>query len=314
MIPGLSPKKVSVVIAHRGDPLGLWATLCSCEEQFAENGFEHEYAIISNGQREQPHVKEYSHRLEKAKRLRLYHHRDAPMSPPSARQMGANAATGDIICFLDNHCFLGPHFFARAVLDLDKYGYDMLHGAVQYVPYGPYAYHYKLRLDKNFWGYDVLIPQHNYYPYQIAMAGHGAFFVTSDAWKATGGYWDGFVGYAGEESYLDLKFGLMGRKVVLDPKIAHHHYASARDYPRHFSDDYWRNLLMAANIIGGEVWMERVAANALHATRAKSSKTIFDLTVEAYERSRDHAEWMAANRLMPLEELLNQYRQHLVAF
>jgi hypothetical protein len=307
-------KDFSIIIASRGNPVGLWMTIQSCELQIMQSGLTREYIIVSNGVPESGDTHNHMIQLDKAGLLASYSHRPDAMSPPSARQLGSKFAQGKYLCFLDNHCLLMPDFFTRAKADFEAFGYDMLRGSYRYDAFEDNRYHYKIDLKKNFWGTESLFPMSELKPYRIAMAGHGAFLVRATTFKEVGGYWDGFTGYGGEEPYFDFKMALLGKSSWLDPRICHVHYVGERGYPRHYSDDFCRNMLMSANIIGGEQWMNTVYDGLSSSTRAGSSKTnIFDLMMQAHERSAEHANWLASRRLRTFDEQLQQFVTEQVA-
>jgi hypothetical protein len=138
--------------------------------------------------------------------------------------------------------------------------------------------------------------------------------VRKDVWDAVGGYWDGFVGYGGEEPYFDLKCWELGYEVWVDPKIIHYHYAGDRGYRRHYTDEYFINMMAVANIIGGHHWLEKVGYNFLkNYPKSNTGKDMFDLQVEAQQRSQAHADYLASVRKMNLDELLQYFKQNLIA-
>ena len=50
------------------------------------------------------------------------------------------------------------------------------------------------------------------------------------------------AGYGAEETCLDLKMALLDKTNYLDATLGYFHYPGVRGYPRHNSDDYFRNL------------------------------------------------------------------------
>lgn len=298
----------SIVIAHRGNPMGLWMTIQSCEVQFNQLGFTREYIVVSNGNKETEDTRMHIAGLKDAKLLGYYSHTDEAMSPPTARQIGSEHATGKYLAFFDNHCLLMPDYFARAHADFEHFGMDMLHSSHRYDVTTATHYHYRLKLANNFWGSESLIPDREYKPYPIAMAGHGGFLIKTDVYREVGGYWTGFTGYGGEEPYFDLKMALLGKTNFIDPKVVHIHYVGLRGYPRHYTDDFCRNMMMAANIIGGEKWLHKVFQGLQQNTRiGKDPTPLYDLMIQAYDRSRDHAALIASKRIRTLDEQLELF-------
>lgn len=279
------------------------------------------YVLVFNGSAKLTTVEEkLIHFLHKAGRLKRAIIKIAPMSPPSARQLAAQYAEGNILFFFDDHCVVARDYFRRAIADFEHYGeeMDMLHSATIFHPGEMTHFHYHLTLERNFWAKSSAVPEHELKPYRIAVGGHGGFAIRKSTWDEVGGYWDGFNAYGGEEVYLDMKLALLGKKNWLDPKMIHYHYGGARSYPRHYTPDYYRNMMMCANIIGGYDWMMRVYKNFSKSMmlRPNGSKpqTMFDLLIEAYDQSKTHAEYIASIRHRTLDEQLAMFRREQVAF
>jgi hypothetical protein len=312
-------KDVSLVIAHRGPTMGLWMTLESSLMALRDSGLDYEFIVVANGEPEkgedferQAHwLKWNGHKL-----LRI----DEALSPPSARQRGTDIAAGKNLFFLDNHCMVEKNYFTRALETMAAFDVEMVHSTTRFWMGEGSVYEYRMNLERKFWVYKShMTPVHKERPYQIAVAGHGGFAVTRRLWDEVGGYWDGFVGYAGEEPYFDFKVGLMGHKNFIDPQMIHYHWSGVRNYNRHNTDDFFRNLLKAANIIGGEQRMYRVFDAFKTATRVAPPAgsphvPIFDILEQAYYRSRERAAWLRSKELIGFEELLEQFKRNGIRY
>lgn len=310
-------KDFSIIIAHRGPALGLWATVQSCEENLSRSQFNYEYCICVNGQQGTKKfpktdfvdldTKRVIDFIAKSGKLGHVNFLQRSLSPPSARQMATEHANGKYLFFFDNHCILGHQYFDRAIIDFLKYDADMIHSTTKFHAGDMDAYEYKLTLDTNFWAKSQAVSQFDWKPYRVAAGGHGGFAVKADVWREVGGYWTGFNGYGGEELYFDLKMAMLSKTNYLDPKLIHYHYPGRREYSRHYSDDYYRNMMMCANIIGGEEWLYRVAYSFM--TQFPQNNTApYLLMREAYEASKDHASWLKSIRHRTLEEQLALFK------
>jgi hypothetical protein len=122
-------------------------------------------------------------------------------------------------------------------------------------------------------------------------------------------------GYGGEELLFDLKAGLMGREVYLDPKLIHFHYAGDRGYSRHFTDQYYVNMLVSAHVIGGEKWLYKVFSSFVNGghLRLQPERNMYDLLINAYERSAEYATEIKARSRCSLDELLREFKKNQVA-
>jgi hypothetical protein len=307
----------TIIIPHRGNPLGLWATIHSCESDLERTKFNYNYVIVTNGEELPEETRSTLLHLQKAGRLLKHEHSDAPLSPPEAREVGVRIADGKLLFFFDNHCLVSPRYFERAVLDFEKPEIDVLHSTTRFYTGDVTCYHYCLRLDYNFWAAAATMPLSWCKPYQIAAGGHGGFVVRQEAWQDLGGYGPASLlrGYGGEELIFDLKAGLLGKKVFLDPRLIHYHYTGNRGYTRHYTDEYYVNMLVSAHVIGGEKWMYRVLDSFINKghLRIGAKQNMFDLVMAAYERSAEYAQHVAKSARCDLDELLKEYRRNQVA-
>lgn len=312
------PVDISIVIAHRGPEIGLWMTIESCIMDLADSGLTYEFRICANGIEEiSEDLKRIKHYTDKAGYLGEFLHAVEPLSPPAARQVVTEHANGKYLFFFDNHCMPTRGYFRRGVDVMDAYGIDFLHSTTRFFAGEGTNYEYKLSLRRDFWTLEPYRePVNTHQPYRIAVAGHGGFAVRTSAWKEAGGYWEGFEGYGGEETYTDLKFWLLGKQVWIDPKMIHMHWAGKREYTRHFTDSYYLNMFMSANLIGGEQWLSKVFNSAAQCTRfvnkEKPCTPLYDLLVQATNKSKEHAKWIAERRTKTLDELLQWFEANKI--
>lgn len=309
---------LTIIIPHRGAGMGLWATTQSCDDDlsYSKGKYNYNYVIVSNGEPLKAESRQVIHHLKKAGRLREHIHSDEPITPPVARQMGAEVADGRVLFFFDNHCLVTRHYFDRAMMDFDKYPIDVLHSTTMYYTGNGFHYHYNLGLEYNFWASGCGKPHDEWRPYQIAAGGHGCIAVSRDVWDFVGGYGPSTLlrGYAGEELLFDLKVWRFGKTVWLDPKLIHHHYAGERGYSRHYTDEYYTNLLVSAHVIGGEKWLYKVFESFITKPhpRLRPQKTWFQILLDAYYRSAEYAREVDKRSVMTLDELLEFFRTNYV--
>lgn len=322
-VPTVTKKKkdISIVIAHRGPAMGLWATIHSCIADLSDSDLDYEFIVVVNGEDKLSYeLEKQQHFLGKdADRLRVMVHVKEPLSPPTARQMATEHAQGDYLFFFDNHCLVSKNYFVRAIASMNKYNMDLLHSTTCFWHGEGYHYEYQLSLKRDFWTRRPFMDAQSEEPYRIAMAGHGGFVVRRKVWEEVGGYWQGFVGYGGEESYFDLKMALLGKENWIDPALVHYHFAGERGYTRHFTDDYFRNMMMAANIIGGEEWLHTVYNSFKRFTRLTNKDgspltPLFDLLKDAQRRSQSHADWLAERRVTTLDDVLKSFTDNNIRY
>jgi glycosyltransferase involved in cell wall biosynthesis len=329
-------KDFSIVIAHRevntldckcgekvhngacSGPMGLWTTLHSIESDLEDSSFDYDYSIYLNGVGKKLHPDTFNllYYLGAQKKLTYKETSSAPVSAPTARQTAVEHCDGKYIFFFDNHIIVKPGYFKRAIEMMERYDMDMLHSTARFFAGQPDTYHYCLHLERNFWAEAAMADRATSLtdPYRIAAGGHGGFVVRRKLWEEIGGYWSGFEGYGGEEMYFDLKAALLDKKNWIDPKLIHYHYAGNRGYFRHYSDDFFINMMSCANIIGGQKWLDIVQGSfACNYFKVRTGASIFELGMQAYERSRDHAKWLDGIRKRSLDEQLALFKEQHIA-
>lgn len=310
---------ITIVIPHRGNPLGLWATLHSCEEDLQGSKYNYNYVVVTNGEKLTNEEESTLAHIERKGKLLKHIHSTEPLSPPLARTKGVEAADGDIICFFDNHCLVSKQYFDRVMLNFKRDDIDLLHSSTIFHTGDGTHYHYNLTLDYNFWGRGCLLPQNEYKPYMIAMAGHGGFCIKKSTWEEIGGYGPTSLlsGYGGEESLLDLKLWRLGKKNWIDPKLIHYHYPGKRVYSRHFTDEYYINLLTAAHVIGGESWLYKVFDSILTKNHIRpytpDSKSNMDLLETAFYRGHNYSKELDFKSIRSLDECLQYFVPNEIA-
>src|ERR1035441_4641206 len=141
----------SIIIPHRGSPLGLWATIHSIESELFRSDYDYNYVVVTNGEPVQPETKQVLDSLRKTGRLLKHLHFDEPLAPPVARQRGSAAADGEFLFFFDNHCLVGRQYFERALKDFAEHDIALLHSTTSFSSGDGLHYHYNLTLPFNFW-------------------------------------------------------------------------------------------------------------------------------------------------------------------
>jgi hypothetical protein len=300
----------TVIIAHRGDPLGLWATIHGCEAASASDR-KYSYVIVANGMDEVPQNTYFlKEGLETEKKLGAFIHTKSPLAPPTARQLGVEQATGNVLFFFDNHCIPVDLYFERGLIHMKEYGIDLLHSTTQYWT-GKYKhYHYPLTLEDNFWVTNPSETPIKDTPYYCACGGAGGFAVSKEAFDKVGGYGPIglFEGWGGEETYLDLKMWMFGYKVGVHPNMLHWHYEAVRSYARHNTPEFYINLMTAANALGGKKWLDKVSSS--FSTGGNYTDKLRDI---AHSRSSKHHDWIAANAKYSLDEVLELFKRDGIA-
>src|SRR5260370_21736848 len=125
--------KISICIPSRAQALGLWATICGCANALSD--IEHEFIVAINGRKIDDDETRLLHEFPDSKVKVLQS--DNVLSPPEARNLAAKQATGDFICFFDDHCIPAPFSFHRLIFN-DK---DILHSSLSAAPRRERVFH-----------------------------------------------------------------------------------------------------------------------------------------------------------------------------
>ncbi|MBS0560557.1 MAG: glycosyltransferase [Proteobacteria bacterium] len=147
-----------------------------------------------------------------------------------ARNLGAAAARGEYVVFLDGHCRVSPNWLARfaealSVPDVAVVGPTFTKLA-QPTPRGCGM----------FWA-DWALSQHWFEPldreppYQVPLTTGACQAFRRDVFMAIGQYDDGFTRWGSEDVEICLRAWLLGYRVAVDPAVTvAHHFRESRAY------------------------------------------------------------------------------------
>ncbi|HYF94827.1 MAG TPA: glycosyltransferase family 2 protein [Symbiobacteriaceae bacterium] len=227
------------------------------------------------------------------------------VSGPRARQLGAEAARGDVLFFFDAHILVAHDFFNKALHTIRNRIWDTV-GTVHYpicwngILMNHAATHYVLTLEKNFWGVNAV---GNFKELtETAGSGHGCFACRRDRFLEVGGYRAPFVEYGGEETYLNLKMRMWGYRNYCDPGVYYLH-CSTRNQAYHWSNDtFFRNMAMTAYILGDKDWSDKVYES--HRGPGANPDVLARLYEDAVTSGEEERQWVRQNARLTLDEVL----------
>jgi len=283
--------------------------------QMKEIGASYEYRIVSHGCDDSTYLAPYIERLGEGGRSVHWQHFTEPLGAQTARQRASAGAKGDILYFTEDHVLTGRDYFKRAVANFNS-GVDALHSSLKLSMGDSKRYHYKLDgLQNNFIGSgESRSPLDPFKTHRIAVGNHGSWFCRRSVFESVGGYGpdDLLAGYAGDEHYFDLKLALLDKTNSVDPIMVHYHYTKnvggePKGYPEHFGDDYYRNLMTCAFVIGGPKWVDGVFEN-FKKEQPNGQQRMTKLYEEAYARGTEHAAYLASIRKRTLEQQLEKWK------
>lgn len=246
---------LSIIIPVRGKPNELWFTLQGLIYQIRSMAEDVEIVVIDNGNSDS----KPGDCMDVCAKAGVHYIADASVqSPYHPRNVGAAAAKGEWLLFLDSHVLLEPGFLVTLRYSLGKYPpKSMVHFTIGFGNPGQRFAQYRMTVDENFWGtwgptakpHDLGGTENR--PYRIAASGIWCFLTRKADWEWVGGFHPSFIGYAGGEVYLQTKYWLLGGEVLLDPRLHGVHYSGPRDYQATWNDRI-RNVALASYIVSGD--------------------------------------------------------------
>jgi hypothetical protein len=117
----------------------------------------------------------------------------------------------------------------------------------------------QMDFDRCFWNVLTYSKPKSWEPFQVCQCAHSAFIVDKNWYLRDGGYTLEQKGYGAEEPLLALLAHMMGEKVYLIPSVWHAHFMPiGRNDGAGETEDFARNFMIAAYIIGGSEYLAKV--------------------------------------------------------
>lgn len=177
----------------------------------------------------------------------------------TSRNKGAKIAKGKYLVFSDAHMSYPLGTFKRLLETIKESG-GIVHGTVQwlggYKPSQP-SVQYSLKIGEKLWGtWNMALVKEDDWFY-IPCSGHCFLGVEREQFLSFGGYNGYFRCYGGGELYLALKWWMLGKPVVVDPRIVSYHLSAGRGYSYH-QDDLIHNMMLLGYALNADALGERV--------------------------------------------------------
>lgn len=219
--------KVSVVITARNEYPVILGTMYSYYNELMHYKYPFEIIVVDNLSTDlTPDILEDKfRRWVRNKILKVIRYNDKPANV-TVRNIGAQAATGDVVVLSDAHISVKTGTLDLLVKGWQAYG-GLWHSAMHI--WGDTSdikcFGYSLKLEEKFWGNlsrkladEAKAPDGSLRPFNVPMASHCALLAGREEYLDFGGYNEDFEVYGGGEPYLDLKYWLFGSKVWLEPR------------------------------------------------------------------------------------------------
>jgi len=251
--------EVTVCIATHHDPAGLYLSVFAALQQLEKSNLDWEIVISADGG--DPCKWEQAHPNIRCIRLTGS---NSTGSPQGTRDVGIRAAKYRNVLCIDSHVI---------VSDIEKLVREhiRLGGATSFPATAGCSsefwklYGWTFDWDGSFWYKRVVSQPKSQEPYRIIGSSHSGFIVDRDFYVSSGGYTNLQIGYGGEETFWALKCWMLGRENFLIPSVTHAHYQPAgRNEGASSTDNYKRNFLVAAYVMGGTEYLKKAEAHYTH--------------------------------------------------
>lgn len=267
----MAKPKVSIVLTARNEYPIVLTTLMSFYEELVYWGYPFEIILVDNMSTDlTPEVVEDRfRRWVRAGFLKVIRYNERPGNV-LVRNIGAEAATGDVVVLADSHLSITRGCIHALVDNWRKVG-GLWHPAMHV--WGDTSdircYGYRLKLKEKFWGdlsrglpdtakhppEALISPPEGLedkwasataFPHRVPMASHCCLLAGREEYLDLGGYHPDFRCYGGGEPYLDLLYWLTGREVWLEPRALVRHAT--------FSQASWKKIGKSHQ--GAPIWVK----------------------------------------------------------
>jgi glycosyltransferase involved in cell wall biosynthesis len=213
--------KVSVIIPHLNSLNSLQSTVLSHLFELKRAKVEAEIIIVDNGTLDisLELLKKWVNSMAPSS-VTLLKEKNMGTIPPL--QLGAENATGDILCFSDMHIFLAPNYYKILLKNFEDEKVAVVYPKVSFIgPDTELIYHYNfdpISLHTKFAYHDKPPTK----PYLVGTSELCGVLVRATAFSEMGMFnKKAFIkvgGYTAEETMLGLKTWMFGYKAVFDPR------------------------------------------------------------------------------------------------
>lgn len=215
-------------------------------------------------------------------------------------RMGFEAARGDLVCWGCGHISV-RHGSIPAMMELVKKEKGIVHSPMLWM--GDYSednkwkcMQYKDPIYRG-WSFQRLRDT----PYTVCSSGGGLSMVDRREWfNFGGGVESNMTLTGGGETFMDMKWWLMGSKIWVHPEALYYHWAYEREWHRDkyekedigWNNKHFRNQIIALYCIGGEKWVERIFGDKI-----KQYKLYSDYYEEIKEKCKPEREFILKHQV-----------------
>jgi GT2 family glycosyltransferase len=248
------------------------------------------------------------------------------ISPSHAREQGAAEARGKYLLFLDGHVLFDQEFWQEEGWLGALYVSPPENLGILHFCQGGNGWHedslthYHLTLRENFWGTGACNRAIFNGPTEfssekmfaeIASHGQGCFLVPRKLFMSIGGYGLPFRGYAGEETFLDLRLAMLGYKVYV-ANASYYHCTERQQNYVWTNEQVFANQVMGAYVLGGSEWSESVRKAQLSKHIGAGYHGAYNLLYDGILASQT-VQWARngslSERKFTLEQVLEDYER-----
>jgi glycosyltransferase involved in cell wall biosynthesis len=298
-------KKVSVIIPSRNEHKNLLWTLQAAMADLEGIDFELIPVLNMCDPAEREALEKYWPFQKGRGKVVVY---DEKPSCWQARNAGADAATGRYLLFLDSHVIPKAGSF-RGLIDFHDGWKGVAHCALNYwlEPEERALYGYSWQPDK-FWG-NWTRHKPEFPDYRVPLSGTSSSLIDREVFIEVGGFHPGLGIYGGGETYIDLLVQRFGYSVRMHPRFRLWHLTEKRGYAWN-NEDFRHNFMLAAMVLGGEKWLDRVAEHHIKCNKGveKYDRNTRKMREDVLAEGTPMHEWVNERAKYTLDEVIESWQ------
>jgi Glycosyl transferase family 2 len=239
--------QVSYVIGTYNNPEGLYLTFYAALEQLQKSNLEWEIIIVADG----GSPVKWENEDSRVRCMRLTGN-NRTGSPQGTRDVGIRMAQYPNVLCVDSHVIVSD--IEKWVTEHERLGAAISFPAMIGTSLELFKiYGNRMDFDSCFWNVMTYSQPKSREPFRVCQCAHSGLMIDRQWYVESDGYTMEQRGYGGEEPLLALAAWMLGRECWMIPSVFHAHYQPiGRNDGAGQSDNFARNFMIAAYIIGGQ--------------------------------------------------------------
>ena len=305
-------RDISVVIPARNEHPQATFTLQRIWDELEGSGLDWETIIVDNlsDDRTSSFCKDRYWHVEG--RHKIVHYDDSA-SCWGARNAGVAQAEGRLVFLFDAHVLVSTHLLLLHFAAMEDHpSATILYSPVIWMGDSKKhtCYGYSLgenceHLYRKFWG-SWTRQKRSDSPYRIPMSGTAGVCIRREFLERVGGWPEELRVYGGGEQWISLLCWMLGGECWVHPGTYLYHLADRRGYSDGTNETHFFNKCLVAYALGGEKWLNVVVGRRMATSSLCYHPAFYKLAEEAKAAGQKYREWVDANKVYTLDEVLER--------